>query len=195
MKKTLVLIFILIGLCHVAWAQSLQDKRRVEEGKRQDLKLSEYYFPQDGPPIVEAENTDPDTYFKQLFSKEAAGVSDAYRTLVILLGVDDQYPNTEAQFQYLKKEGIIPKSLRDETDFKAPLRKGALAFMYLKALNIKGGITLRIFGVHQRYALAELIYQDIMIPGIVHDIVSGQELIFTLTQSADYLAGQQKDAP
>jgi hypothetical protein len=63
--------------------------------------------------------------------------------------------------------------------------------MFAKAMDIKGGMTLRIFGLTQRYALKELVYQDIMLPGIVHDFVSGQELIWTLTQAADYMAEKQ----
>jgi len=63
--------------------------------------------------------------------------------------------------------------------------------MFAQAMGIKGGIVLRTFGLSQRYAFKELVYQGIMFPGNVHDVMSGRELIWTLTQAADYMAEKQ----
>ena len=59
--------------------------------------------------------------------------------------------------------------------------------MLCRALNLRGGLWIRLFGLSQRYALKELTYEGIMLPGATNEIVSGRELIFMLTQSAQYI--------
>jgi len=183
-----------MSISQISFAQSLEDKRRIEEGKRKNLLPSEFYLSETkkvSPPVVDSRLND---YFSKLLSKEVANLSDAYKTLVVLLGVEDQFNDPDSQFNYLKEKGIVPKNIGTEANYKEPLRKGALAYMFTKVMDIKGGITLRTFGLTQRYALKELVYHDIMLPGIVHDFVSGKELIWTLTQAADYMAEKQADS-
>jgi len=73
-------------------------------------------------------------------------------------------------------------------NYQEPLRKGQVAYMLCKALDMKGGLWLRLLGLSQRYALRELVYERVMVPGNVQDFMSGKELISTLNQAADYLA-------
>ena len=61
-------------------------------------------------------------------------------------------------------------------------------YMFSKAFDIKRGVILSLFGMSERYALKELVYQGMMSPGNVKDIVSGEELISILTQTGDYRA-------
>jgi hypothetical protein len=64
--------------------------------------------------------------------------------------------------------------------------------MFCKALKIKGGILLTLFGVNQRYALKELVHQRVMSSGNVKDVVSGEELVLILTRAGIYMAKKQK---
>jgi len=196
MRQLLILIFILVSLCQIALAQSPEDKRRVEEEKRRDLKLSEFYLPEVQVTITQVDESDQDSYFKGLLSKEVAVLSDAYKTLAILLGAGDQFSDLDSQFNFLVENGIVSKNIGTKTNYDEPLRKGATAYMFAQAIDIRGrgGIILRFFGLSQRYAFKELVYQKIMFPGNVHDVMSGQELILTLTRAADYLAEKQKDS-
>jgi len=191
MKRVLVLALVILNMCPFSWAQSIQDKRRVEEGKRKDLSPSEFYLPEAkklSPPDV---HSGQNTYFSELLTKEVADLSDAYKALVILMGAGDRFRDIDSQFDFLKGEEIIPKSISKESDHDVPLRKGAAAYMFAKTMDIKGGITMRIFGLSERYAFKELVYQEIMYPGNVHDVMSGPELILTLTQAADHMARRQ----
>lgn len=194
MRRLLVLIFISIGLCQIALAQSPEDKRRVEEEKREDLKLSEFYLPEAEEAVVQVDESNQDAYFKGLLSKEVAALSDAYKTLTILLGVGDQFSDLDSQFNFLIENEIVSENIGTKANYDEPLRKGAVAYMFAQAMDIKGGIILRSFGMSQRYAFKELVHQEIMFSGNVHDVISGQELILTLTRAADYMAGKQKDS-
>ena len=191
MKRVLILVLLVLSMCPFSWAQSTQDKRRVEEGKRKDLFPSEFYLPEAkkvSPPDV---HSGQNVYFSELLTKKVAGLSDAYQTLVILMGADSRFRDIDSQFDFLKGEGIIPGNINKGSDHDAPLRKGVAAYMFAKTMDIKGGITLRVFGLNERYAFKELVYQEIMNPGNVNDVTSGPELILTLTQAADYMVSRQ----
>ncbi|MBN1869303.1 MAG: hypothetical protein JW847_01830 [Candidatus Omnitrophica bacterium] len=192
MKRALILVVLLLQISSWSWAQSTQDKRRVEEEKRKDLSSSEAY-------LIEAKEVRPEdldleqnAYFSKLLTKEVADVSDAYRVLVILMGLDDRFSDLDSQIHFLDQEGIIPEKLSREADNAMPLRKGVAAFIFTKAMGIKGGIVLRLFGVNQRYAFKELVHRGIMEPGYVSDVMSGRELVLTLIQAADHMADRQR---
>ena len=111
MKRFIIICLILLGIANIASAQSLEDKRRIEEEKRTELAPSESY-------AVKIKKVDPQNlnfpqkaYFSELLSKKVARLSDGYKTLVILMGMADRLTDTDSQWRFLNKEGIIPKSI------------------------------------------------------------------------------------
>ena len=192
MKRLLLFILLFMNICPVLWAQSLEDKRRVEEEKRKNLAPSESYLleiKEVSPPVT---HSDQDSYFSELLTKRVATLSDAYRVLIVLTGKDIQFLDLESQFDFLSKEGVIPKSIGTEPAYEKSLRKGTAAYMFAKTMDIKGGVILRFFGMSERYAFKELVYEEVMFPGNVNDVMSGPELILTLTRAADYMANWQE---
>lgn len=194
MSRLCVLVLILLNISQISLAQSPEDKRRIEEEKRQDLKLSEFYLPEAEPVTAQVDETAQNTYFLQLLSKDVAVLSDAYKALTILMGVDDQFSDLDSRYDFLAENGIVSEKIGTKADHNKPLRKGTTAYMFAKVIDIKGGIILRSFGIYERYAFKELVYQKIMFPGNVHDVMSGQELILTLTQAADYMTKKRVDS-
>jgi hypothetical protein len=172
-------------------AQSPEDKRRVEEEKRGDLKLSEFYPPESEAAAPSVDRSGQNAYITKLLKKDVSDLSDAYQALVILMGAGDQFSGPDSQYDFLVENGIVSERIGTKGNYGGPLRKGAAAYMFAQAMGIKGGIVLRTFGLSQRYAFKELVYQGIMFPGNVHDVMSGRELIWTLTQAADYMAEKQ----
>lgn len=63
--------------------------------------------------------------------------------------------------------------------------------MIVKILKIKGGITMRIFGPSERYALKELAFMNMMDGGMTGRYVTGRELIAILSRADEYLAEQR----
>ena len=104
------------------------------------------------------------------------------------MGVENKYIDLNSQIAFLKENRFLPKKIAQDFKPTEPLRKGLAAYIFYKALGLKGGIIIRVFGSTQRYALKELAYQGIMPSGNVNDIVSGDELISTLTRAANYLS-------
>jgi hypothetical protein len=178
----------------IAGAQTTQQDRRIEEEKREELKPTLTAGPAAPPKPTQKETAPPvpqpfePIYFMSLIEKRIAYHYDAAKSIVILMGVDEERIDLESQVAYLQEKGLLSGRFREGFDPMAPLRKGPVAYMFLRALGIRGGIVLRFFGPSERYALKELAFQGIISPGHVNDIVSGVELVQIMSQAAAYKA-------
>jgi len=192
MKRVLLLCLYLVLFPSLLMALTSEEKRRVEEEKRESLQPSEIQIVREKEPVLPHISPIDLVYFTELMPKQVAFGYDACKALVILMGVEDQYLDLDAQVAFLKEKKLLSEKYEAELNPMQPLRKGLAAYMFCKALNIKGGITLRLFGMSERYAIKELTFEGIMPSGNVNDIVSGAELVSALTQSIDYMTKKQK---
>ena len=125
------------------------------------------------------------SYFRELADRKATFLSDGFYSVCLLLGVADKYNNFESQKNFLKEKGMLPAKLTDLRP-EAPLRKGVAAYMFCRALEIKGGAVMRVFGASERYALRELVFNELMKEGHPREIVNGKELLSILLRVSDY---------
>jgi hypothetical protein len=193
LKYSLMLTGISILLCvSPAGAQTEESKteRRVEEETRASLASTEAVVEpaKAGVSPRQAINRE---YFKRLINQSRARKVDGVYTVIVLLGKEKQFTSFPAEVEFLKENGYLPKGAA--WDLNDSLTKGELAFMLYKALKIKGGVHLRVFGASQRYALSELVFMGIMVRGHQDDVVTGRELAYSFIESADYLAGMNND--
>lgn len=129
------------------------------------------------------------SYFRELADRKATFLSDGFYSVCLLLGVADKYNNFESQKNFLKEKGMLPAKLTDLRP-EAPLRKGVAAYMFCRALEIKGGALMRVFGASERYALRELVFSELMKEGHPRELVSGKELLSILLRTSDYKANK-----
>ena len=128
-------------------------------------------------------------YLQEVVGQKAVSLADGYEMIVILMQLEEQYPNFESQKNFLLQENIIkPSWVEQEHD--EPLRLGALAYMLTKMLSLKGGLKARLFGMSERFAMEELIHQGMMREGHKRDLVTGQELVVVMTQAAQFILEQ-----
>lgn len=123
-------------------------------------------------------------YFREIADRKVTTINDGCKVITMFLRLDKEYPDFNSQFQMLKYKGIVPYNLEAQPD--VPLRKGVLAYMVAKALGIKGGVIMRLFGVSQRYALKECVFLDLMMEENAREIVEGKELIGVLLRMEKY---------
>lgn len=168
MKKIAFIFFCLLLMRTSVFAASAEDTRGIEEDKRKSLAPTEAQQYPAAPAHGPKSDKENYAFLLELYNKKVSSIADACRAISILLGREEQFVQ---KFNY-----------------QEPLRKGQVAYMLCKALDMKGGLWLRLLGLSQRYALRELVYERVMVPGNVQDFMSGKELISTLNQAADYLA-------
>jgi len=184
------LLFCLLLWAGSVKAQTSQQDRRIEEEKREDLKPTVKIPPTPAAlvPIKEPPVPQPfkELYFISLLPKRVTFRYDAAKAIVILMGVDEEYIDLSSQVAYLQAQGFLPQRYQQAFDPMQPLRKGLLAYILYRALHIKGGIALHLFGPTQRHALKELAFRGMMSPGRVNDLVTGEELVQAMSQMAEY---------
>ena len=116
---------------------------------------------------------------RKIYAKDRATAADACGLVLEFAG------GTPAGFDAVRKDlegrGIL------EADWAlqeaAPLTKGQLAYMLCKALGIRGGLIMSVFGLSRRYAFRECVHLNLMAAGNSSDPVSGRELIDALSRA------------
>jgi hypothetical protein len=66
------------------------------------------------------------------------------------------------------------------------VQRGTLAVALVKALDIKGGVMLRLLGPTQRYAVRELVFMELYPPSSPNQTFSGVEFLGIIAKAEDY---------
>jgi hypothetical protein len=134
-------------------------------------------------------------FFGELGYKDVASAADAARAVAILASEGAQNsPDFEANKAYLMQRGILPDGWLNKAAADASIDKGHLASLICRALGIKGGLWMRLFGPQPRLALRECAYLGLMMTGCDYRHVSGGELVGVIDR-ADRLRAAQAGKP
>ena len=133
-----------------------------------------------------------DEFYRVLAAKPNATFEDAVRAFYEL--VSEQPPPADATFQTLAATLVERKVIRSDWtgDAQAKLTRGRVAYMICRACGIKGGITMRIFGLSERYCFRECVYLGVWPGGNQRDLMTGGELMGVLKWTADYVEERPK---
>jgi len=132
-------------------------------------------------------------FFRVLAAKPNATMEDAV-TAIYMLKVEES-PAEKMTFATMcdilrQRKLIKTKYAKDPARL---VNRGQMAYMICRAIGIKGGLTMRVFGVSERYGYRECVYLK-LIPGdgTQADRISGSELLGILAQALEYQEGHQK---
>jgi hypothetical protein len=123
-------------------------------------------------------------YLRRIFEKDRASYGDACRALLSLLKDEHTDADFAAVSGDLSGRGIV--SADWNLAEKSLLTKGTLAYMLCQGLEIKGGLTMRLFGVSRRYALRECQHKGLIVGGVMDEYVTGRELLDVITNATVY---------
>ena len=131
-------------------------------------------------------------FFRVLAAKPNATMEDAVKA-VYMLKVEES-PAEKMTFTEIC-DILLQKRLIRASYAKDPSRlvnRGQMAYMICRALGIKGGLTMRIFGVSERYGYRECVYLGLLPAGTRVDRISGSEMLGILAQAVDYQEKRRK---
>jgi len=134
----------------------------------------------------EAKAQSTNEYFRNLTNKGNATYYDAFRIIIIL---KDGKDSPDITFDGLKNKLIESKIIPSgwsKVQEKNFINRADVAYMLVKTLSIKGGVTLRVFGLTPRYALRECIMRNLIPNGYPNQLISGGELISVLMHAEKY---------
>jgi len=123
-------------------------------------------------------------FFMLLGHKSVATLSDGYQAVAMLVRGEGKLLPPEECRTLLVERDIARKSWGD--DMAVPLTKGKLAYMVCQALEIKGGLTMLLFGPSERYCLFECLHLDLMANGARYQHCTGGELVGVIDRSDEY---------
>ena len=130
------------------------------------------------PPTKESRTA----YLRRIYEKDKAGYGDACRAVLSVIKNEHTDADFTTVFGDLNSRGVVSTSWTLQES--SLLTKGTLAYMVCQALEIKGGVTMRLFGINRRYALRECLYRRLIASGTVDEYVTGRELIDVVTNAA-----------
>src|SRR5205807_916243 len=119
--------------------------------------------------------------------------NDAFHGLLIYLDGDDAATGYEARVAMLKQRNMLPRDFNGAAD--DAIERGTLAVALVKALDLKGGLTMRVFGASPRYALRELVYRRIYPESSEQQLLSGAEFLGIMGRVEDFKEGDPANFP
>lgn len=134
-------------------------------------------------PPAEGEVASDAEFFFELSEKQYCSTDDAYRGMLYLIDGTDTSKDFEERTARLVMHGVAKKSWKHKAN--AVATKGELAYMLVRALEIRGGLMYNITNGCERYALRELIHKGIIRSGTVQGKVTGAEYVGILGRVDD----------
>jgi len=138
-------------------------------------------------PALEADNA----FYRDLAARRTATFEDAVRgffELVVGASADDV--PFDKQAQALVDMNVIGSKWA--ADPKAKLTRGRAAYMICTACGVRGGVTMRVFGPSERYAVRECVFMGVWEDANPRDDLSGSELMGLLKWCIDYLDARKR---
>jgi hypothetical protein len=133
---------------------------------------------------------DPDSqieFWHELAQRPVACNDEATHALLLFVdGKAGEMPY-EQRVAAMKDRKLLPKGFNSPPD--EAVQRGTLAYGLVEALNIRGGMTLRIFGNSPRYALKELEYMGLFPVSSTTQTFSGTELVGVFGKAEDFQRG------
>lgn len=131
---------------------------------------------------------------REITQRRICSNDDAFHLLIQYANGNDLCADYPARVQWLKQRQMLPDGF-DRPAAEA-ITRGTLAVGIAHALNIKGGIVMRVLPRSERYVTRELVYRGIYPPGSSpQQTYSGLEVIGVLAKMEDAQAGDPANLP
>jgi hypothetical protein len=140
--------------------------------------------------------SDPDSqinFWHTLTDAPICSNDAAFHGLLLYFDSTDDCADYAARVQLLKSRGMLAQGFNEPAD--AAVRRGTIAVALCKALEIKGGVTMRLLGPSDRYAARELQFMGLYPAGSPQQTFTGNEYVGIIGRIEDYQRGDSSNKP
>jgi len=152
--------------------------------------------PRIGKPLsADLAKNDPDVqleFWHSLTDEPVCSNDEAFHGLLLYIDGKDDNTNYDGRVAALKARKMLPNDFHEPAD--ATVQRGNVAVALCRALNIKGGVTMRVLGPMPRYATRELQFMGLYPPGSPQQTFSGNEFVGVIGRAEDYQRGDAANA-
>src|ERR1051325_11494830 len=138
---------------------------------------------------------DPDAqleFWHTLATRPVTSNDEAFHGLLLYADGQDPAKDYSGRVATLKQRKMLPHNFDRPAD--EAVQRGPLALAICRALDIKGGVMLRLTGA-ERYAVRELQYLELYPPSGPNQTYSGSEFLGIIGRMEDYQRGNPADVP
>ena len=105
----------------------------------------------------------------------------------------DRCADYAGRVRELQSRGMLAAGFRQPAD--EAVERGTLAVALVKALKVRGGLTMQLLGATPRYAVRALEYRGVYPPSSPNQALTGGEFVGVLQKAEEYQRGNPADAP
>jgi hypothetical protein len=144
------------------------------------------------PVTVDYGTNDPDQqieFWHRLAEQPITSYDDAFHALLLFTDGSDPADSYGGRVEALKNRGLVTSGFARPAN--ESVDRGTLSIALAKALKIRGGIVMSLFGANSRYATKELEFLDVFPASSPNQTFSGSEFLAVMSRAEDYQKAQQ----
>ncbi|MDP6058323.1 MAG: hypothetical protein QGH33_05495 [Pirellulaceae bacterium] len=123
-------------------------------------------------------------FWHSLSERKITSNDEAFHGLLLFLDGKDSAADYASRVEQLKSRGVLPAKFNRPAE--EAVNRGTMAVAIVAVLDIKGGLTLRLFPHSPRYATRELQYIGLYPRSSPHQAFSGSEFLGIIGRAEDY---------
>lgn len=141
--------------------------------------------PTDYPPQDTTAELD---YWHGLPGQSAVSNDEAFHGVLLMFDGADATMSYDNRVAALKERGWLPEGFEEGPDIA--MRRGTLAYILVRAMDVEGGVMMFVTSRSARYANLELQRIGVMPPGSDLMVLDGLDYVGTMSKAQDYMVVQ-----
>jgi hypothetical protein len=123
-------------------------------------------------------------FWHDLAERHFTSNDDAFHGILLYLDNTDPSTSYGQRVATLRARGLLPAHFDEPADLA--VERGTIAYAIVKTLHLHGGWVMHVFGPSPRYAVKELVNDDIFPPSSPQQTFSGSEFVGVIGKLEDY---------
>jgi hypothetical protein len=131
-------------------------------------------------------------FWHALPQRRVASNDEAFHALLLFVDGADPAGSFDDRVRAMRDRNMLPRTFNGTAG--EAVKRGTLAVALARALEVKGGLSMRLFGPSPRYAVRELQYVGLFPQSSPQQTFSGPELLGIIARAEDYQRMYNEDA-
>jgi hypothetical protein len=139
-----------------------------------------------------AGGNDPDQqidFWHRLAEAPVTSYDDAFHAILMFADGEDPAPDYPARLKAMQSRGLLSSSFNRPAD--EAVDRGTVSVALAKALKIRGGVVMSIFGPSPRYATKELEFLEVYPTSSPNQTFSGSEFVSVISRAEEFQKEKQ----
>jgi hypothetical protein len=149
----------------------------------------------DKPVTAVSGGNDPDQqidFWHRLAETPITSYDDAFHAILMFTDGEDPAADYPARVDVMKKKGLLAAGFN--RPWNESVDRGTVSVALAKALKIRGGLVMSVFGASSRYATKELEFLEVYPVSSPNQTFSGSEFIAVISRAEEYQKANQAGA-